>query len=90
MLYTGSQKCLGAPPGVSPISFSDRAYQKFLNRKTKPVSYYMDLSELANYWGCDDAPARRLVYTTPKLPYNGAEMWLTNFAALKPKKDSCL
>ena len=50
----------------------------------------MDLSELANYWGCDDAPARRLVYTTPKLPYNGAEMWLTNFAALKPKKDSCL
>ena len=50
----------------------------------------MDLSELANYWGCDDAPARRLVYITPKLPYNGAEMWLTNFAALKPKKDSCL
>lgn len=59
VLYTGSQKCLGAPPGISPISFSDRAYKRFLSRKTKPVSYYMDLSELANYWGCDDAPARR-------------------------------
>ncbi|XP_041861469.1 alanine--glyoxylate and serine--pyruvate aminotransferase a [Melanotaenia boesemani] len=56
ILYTGSQKVLNAPPGTAPISFSERACQKIFNRKTKPVSFFLDLSWLANYWGCDDKP----------------------------------
>ncbi|XP_062371548.1 alanine--glyoxylate and serine--pyruvate aminotransferase a [Sardina pilchardus] len=56
ILYTGSQKVLNAPPGTAPISFSERACQKIFNRKTKPVSYFLDMSWLANYWGCDDKP----------------------------------
>ncbi|XP_067946216.1 alanine--glyoxylate aminotransferase-like [Watersipora subatra] len=63
VLYTGSQKCLSSTPVPSPISFSDRAYQRFLNRKSKPVSYYFDLEALANYWGCDGAPVRRYHHT---------------------------
>ncbi|KAL4221089.1 hypothetical protein ACF0H5_019351 [Mactra antiquata] len=58
VLYTGAQKVLSAPPGVSPISFSNRARQKVENRKTKVRSYYFDMKELANYWGCDNEPRR--------------------------------
>ncbi|OAD62061.1 Serine--pyruvate aminotransferase, mitochondrial [Eufriesea mexicana] len=52
--YTGSQKVLGAPPGLSPISFSPRAEQKLFQRKTKPLSYYLDLTMLGAYWKCFD------------------------------------
>ncbi|XP_053169051.1 alanine--glyoxylate aminotransferase isoform X2 [Hemicordylus capensis] len=54
ILYSGSQKVLSAPPGASPISFSKRARNKIYGRKTKPVSFYLDMEELAKYWGCDD------------------------------------
>lgn len=50
--YTGSQKVLGAPPGLSPISFSPRAEKKLLQRKTKPSSYYLDMTLLGSYWKC--------------------------------------
>ncbi|KAK6484051.1 serine--pyruvate aminotransferase-like [Huso huso] len=56
ILYSGSQKVLNAPPGTAPISFSERAKQKIFSRKTKPVSFYLDMSWLANYWGCDGKP----------------------------------
>ncbi|KAF7661401.1 hypothetical protein LDENG_00262130 [Lucifuga dentata] len=65
ILYTGSQKVLNAPPGTAPISFSDRACQKIFNRKTKPVSFFLDLSWLANYWGCDGKPVRKYHHTGP-------------------------
>ncbi|CAL1593225.1 unnamed protein product [Knipowitschia caucasica] len=65
ILYTGSQKVLNVPPGTAPISFSDRACQKIFNRKTKPVSFFLDLSWLSNYWGCDDKPARVYHHTGP-------------------------
>ncbi|KAJ3599853.1 hypothetical protein NHX12_033807 [Muraenolepis orangiensis] len=65
ILYTGSQKVLNAPPGTAPISFSHRACQKVFNRKTKPVSFFLDLVWLANYWGCDDKPARTYHHTGP-------------------------
>ncbi|KAK3104534.1 hypothetical protein FSP39_004412 [Pinctada imbricata] len=63
-LYTGSQKVLSAPPGVSPISFSSRAKSKIQSRKTKVRSWYFDMNELSNYWGCDDGP-RRYHHTGP-------------------------
>jgi alanine-glyoxylate transaminase / serine-glyoxylate transaminase / serine-pyruvate transaminase len=49
-LYTGSQKCLSAPPGLSPISFSRRAVQALDERKTKVQSWFLDLSMVRNYW----------------------------------------
>ncbi|XP_067051661.1 alanine--glyoxylate aminotransferase-like [Acropora muricata] len=58
VVYTGSQKCLGAPPGISPITFSPRAMAKVFSRKTKVPSFYLDMDELGNYWGCDDGPRR--------------------------------
>ncbi|KAI1889311.1 hypothetical protein AGOR_G00177880 [Albula goreensis] len=58
ILYSGSQKVLNAPPGTAPISFSERACNKMFNRKTKPVSYLLDMNWLANYWGCDGKPTR--------------------------------
>ncbi|KAG7488358.1 hypothetical protein MATL_G00031910 [Megalops atlanticus] len=65
ILYTGSQKVLNAPPGTAPISFSERACNKVFNRKTKPVSYLLDMSWLANYWGCDSKPTRVYHHTGP-------------------------
>lgn len=64
VLYTGSQKVLSAPPGASPISFSERAKQKVVQRKTKVRSFYFDMNHLANYWGCDK-DARRYHHTGP-------------------------
>jgi alanine-glyoxylate transaminase / serine-glyoxylate transaminase / serine-pyruvate transaminase len=50
-VYSGSQKCLSAPPGLSPVSFSDRAVDVLKNRKTKVQSWFLDLSLLTAYWG---------------------------------------
>lgn len=50
-IYSGTQKCLSCPPGLSPVSFSDRAVALVQNRKTKVQSWYLDISLLANYWG---------------------------------------
>ena len=49
-VYTGSQKCLSAPPGLSPVSFSDRAVAALDNRKTKVQSWFLDLTMVKNYW----------------------------------------
>lgn len=52
-VYSGTQKCLGCPPGLAPVSFSDRAVEKILQRQKKVQSWYLDVSMLANYWGSD-------------------------------------
>jgi len=49
-LYSGTQKCLSCPPGLSPVSFSDRAFEKLTNRKTKVPNWYLDLSMITQYW----------------------------------------
>ncbi|XP_014679185.1 PREDICTED: serine--pyruvate aminotransferase-like [Priapulus caudatus] len=64
VVYTGAQKVIGAPPGVSPISFSERAMARVAARATRVRSYYFDVVELANYWGCDAGP-RRYHHTAP-------------------------
>jgi len=48
--YSCTQKCLAGPPGLSPISFSDRAVEVIRNRKTKIQSFYMDVTLLEEYW----------------------------------------
>jgi len=52
-VYSGTQKCLSCPPGLAPVSFSDRAVEKILKRREKVRSWYLDISLIANYWGSD-------------------------------------
>jgi alanine-glyoxylate transaminase/serine-glyoxylate transaminase/serine-pyruvate transaminase len=51
--YSGSQKCLSAPPGLAPITFSDRAVERIRARKTKVRSWYLDVTMVERYWGAD-------------------------------------
>ena len=51
--YSGTQKCLAIPPGVSPVSLSPRAHQSIKDRKESPRSWYLDLELLWKYWGPD-------------------------------------
>jgi alanine-glyoxylate transaminase/serine-glyoxylate transaminase/serine-pyruvate transaminase len=60
--FSGSQKAISAPPGMSPITVSPRAEETFRNRKTKVQSWYFDLSTAMNYWGKD-----RLYHHTPPI-----------------------
>ncbi len=53
VVYSGTQKCLSCPPGLAPITFSRRAVEHILARKTKVQSWYLDVSMLAAYWGGD-------------------------------------
>ena len=48
--YSGTQKCLGGPPGLAPISFSDRAVEAIHNRSSKVQSFYLDMTLLEAYW----------------------------------------
>jgi alanine-glyoxylate transaminase/serine-glyoxylate transaminase/serine-pyruvate transaminase len=50
-LYSGTQKCLSCPPGLSPVSFSPRAMQVVAQRKLPAQSWYVDLGLIAKYWG---------------------------------------
>ncbi|KAL4549591.1 hypothetical protein Ndes2526B_g04596 [Nannochloris sp. 'desiccata'] len=50
-IYSGSQKCLSAPPGGAPLFLSPRAIEKIKARKTKVRSYYLDLNLVGKYWG---------------------------------------
>jgi alanine-glyoxylate transaminase/serine-glyoxylate transaminase/serine-pyruvate transaminase len=48
--YSGTQKCLGCPPGLSPVTFNDRALEAVRKRKSKVQSWYLDLSMIEKYW----------------------------------------
>ena len=49
-LYGGSQKCLSCPPGLAPVSFSDKAVEALRNRSTKVPNWYLDLNMIIKYW----------------------------------------
>jgi alanine-glyoxylate transaminase/serine-glyoxylate transaminase/serine-pyruvate transaminase len=49
--YSGTQKCLSCPPGLSPVTFSARAVEKMTARTHKVQSWYLDLSLIQGYWG---------------------------------------
>jgi alanine-glyoxylate transaminase/serine-glyoxylate transaminase/serine-pyruvate transaminase len=59
--YTGSQKCLSAPPGLAPITIGPRAEEALAARKSKVQSWYLDLTLLRKYWG----PERVYHHTGP-------------------------
>ncbi len=50
-VYSGSQKCLSCIPGLSPISFNEKALDIVRNRKTKVKSWFLDLNLVTRYWG---------------------------------------
>ena len=60
-VYSGTQKCLGVPPGLAPVSFSARAVDRIRNRATPAQSWYLDLGLIAEYVG----RARRYHHTAP-------------------------
>jgi alanine-glyoxylate transaminase / serine-glyoxylate transaminase / serine-pyruvate transaminase len=65
--YSCSQKCLGCPPGLSPVTLSDRAVEVVRKRKTKVQSWYLDLSMIEKYWGSE-----RLYHHTAPISMNYA------------------
>ncbi len=62
IVFSGTQKALGAPPGMSPITVNARAEEVLKNRKKKVQSWYFDLTTAMNYWGKD-----RLYHHTPPI-----------------------
>ncbi|QDT33248.1 pyridoxal-phosphate-dependent aminotransferase family protein [Thalassoglobus polymorphus] len=48
--YSGTQKCLSCPPGLAPVTFSDRAVAAMEARSTKVASWYLDMTMVRNYW----------------------------------------
>src|SRR6185436_1522017 len=50
-VYSGTQKCLSCPPGLSPVSLNARALEVAQERKTKVQSWYLDVNLLSAYWG---------------------------------------
>jgi len=59
--YSGTQKCISCPPGLSPISFSPKAMEVLEKRKTPVVSWYLDMSMVKSYWGAE----RKYHHTAP-------------------------
>jgi len=51
--YSGTQKCLGAPPGLSPITLNERALDRIRSRRSKVQSWYLDITMVEKYWGDD-------------------------------------
>jgi len=62
-VYSGTQKCLSAPPGLSPVTFSPRAVETIQGRKTKVQSWFLDLNLVMGYWG--DSNKRVYHHTAP-------------------------
>ena len=50
-IYSGTQKCLSCVPGLSPVSFSDRAAEVISNRSKRVQSWFLDLNLVIGYWG---------------------------------------
>src|SRR5262249_6196795 len=49
--YSGTQKCVGCPAGLAPVSFSERAMERIRSRQRKVQSFYLDVDLLSRYWG---------------------------------------
>ena len=63
--YAGTQKALSCPPGLSPVTFSDRAVAKIQARQTKVCSWYLDTNLLTAYWAEAGGAPRAYHHTAP-------------------------
>lgn len=61
--YSCTQKGIGAPPGLSPVTFSERALEKIRSRKGRPRSWYLDIQLIDKYWSAE----RVYHHTSPAL-----------------------
>jgi len=61
--YSCTQKGIGAPPGLAPVTFSERALEKIRNRKEPPKTWYLDIQLIDNYW----SSTRMYHHTAPGL-----------------------
>jgi alanine-glyoxylate transaminase/serine-glyoxylate transaminase/serine-pyruvate transaminase len=50
-IYSGTQKCLSCTPGLSPLSFNERATEVIQNRETPVQSWFLDMNLVMGYWG---------------------------------------
>jgi alanine-glyoxylate transaminase/serine-glyoxylate transaminase/serine-pyruvate transaminase len=64
-IYSGTQKCLSCPPGLSPVSFGERALARMDARKTKVQSWYLDVSMLRKYYTGSGGGGRVYHHTAP-------------------------
>lgn len=69
-VYSGTQKCLSCVPGLSPVTFSERALETVKKRKTPAVSWFLDISLLMGYWGSGEN--RRAYHHTAPINANYA------------------
>jgi alanine-glyoxylate transaminase/serine-glyoxylate transaminase/serine-pyruvate transaminase len=67
-VYAGTQKCLSCIPGLSPVTFGERAMAKIKNRKTPVQSWFMDMNLMLGYW---DGGKRAYHHTAPINPLYG-------------------
>ena len=67
-VYSGSQKCLSCTPGLSPVTFGERALEKVRARRTVCQSWFMDLGLLLPYW---EGGTRTYHHTAPINPLYG-------------------
>ena len=65
--YSGTQKCLSCPPGLSPVTFSPAAVELIDKRKSKVQSWYLDMTMVRAYWGSE-----RLYHHTAPINMNYA------------------
>jgi alanine-glyoxylate transaminase/serine-glyoxylate transaminase/serine-pyruvate transaminase len=61
--YSGTQKCLSVPPGLSPITLNERAMEKARKRETAVQSWYFDLTMIEQYW--TEGSTRKYHHTAP-------------------------
>ena len=65
ILYSGTQKCLSAPPGLSPLTLSPAAVEVVKARRTPVQSWFLDLTLVMAYWGDGDGAPRTYHHTAP-------------------------
>lgn len=61
LAYSGTQKCISCPPGLTPLTFSEAAVQVLKKRKTPVPNWYLDMSMVKNYWNSE----RKYHHTAP-------------------------
>jgi len=62
-VYSGTQKCLSCVPGLSPVTFGERAIERIRTRDQKAQSWFLDLDLVMGYW--DDTAKRTYHHTAP-------------------------
>jgi len=63
-IYAGTQKCLSCTPGLSPVSFSERAIERVQQRRHKVQSWFLDLNLVMGYWGDGGSGSKRAYHHT--------------------------